>query len=193
VGIVALAGAEVVAPLEGGLSLRPRLGLGVRVALTARTPLGEGFDTTPSLAFLGGCAGLTEARLFGEVRLELAVSRPGGFFQPAFTVYALGGTDVLVAGAADPYFGAGLGWDVNVFKGDPNQPAPKSVGGGWGGGSWGGGGGWGGAGVLLLPVIIAAAVAIVGFICVGRIEVRYHPLSSRMVPASMTVLVGFGF
>ena len=188
VGIVALAGGELVAPLEGGVSLRPRLGLGLRVALMDRPTSSDALDAMPSLGIVAGYAGLADQRIFGELRLELALAPPGGLFQPAFSLYAITGTDVIVSGGVDPYVGAGLGWDVNIFKGDPKQkPAKSSVGlgGGWGGGL--------GGGLALLPVAVIAAVAILGFICVGRVEVRYHPISSRLAPATMTVLLGYGF
>lgn len=190
VGIIALAGGELVAPLAGGVSLRPRLGLGLRVALMDRSTSGDDLDATPSLGLVAGYAGLADQRLFGELRLELAVARPGGLFQPGFSLYAITGTDFILSGGVDPYVGAGLGWDVNIFKGDPKQKPAKTgigLGGGWGG-SLGGG-----SGALLLPAIALAAVAVVAFICVGRVEVRYHPVSTRLAPATMTVLLGYGF
>ena len=189
-GIVALAGGELVAPLEGGVSLRPRLGLGLRVALMDRPTSSDALDAMPSLGIVAGYAGLADQRIFGELRLELALAPPGGLFQPAFSLYAITGTDFILSGGLDPYVGAGFGWDVNVFKRDPSQKPVKTtsvgLGGGWGGGGLGGG-------LLLLPAAIVAAAAIVAFVCVGRVEVRYHPISTRLAPATLTVLLGYGF
>ena len=96
-----------------------------------------------------------------------------------------------VGGAVDPYVGMGIGWDVNIFKGNGSGPPGKSHG-GWGGGGWGGGGGGGLEGLVILAVAAVAVVAIIGFICAGRLELRYHPAPPHLAPANLSVLIGFG-
>lgn len=200
VGIIAVGGAEIAVPVDRsavGLGLRPRVGVGMRFAVSPRPASGETYVPTPAAGFVVGYAGLeTSPRFFGEGRVELVVNRPGDLFQPGFTVYAITGFDAHVrnGGAFDPYVGAGLGWDLNLFakskKAEVEKPKRARWGGGWGGG-WGSGwgGGWGaGAGVLALLVL----PAIIGFVCAGRIEVRYHPIGVRG-PASVDVLLGLGF
>lgn len=207
VGVVGLAGGEVAFnTVSAGMSFRPRVGLGMRVALTAPSN-DETVSAVPSLALLGGYAGLLDHRVFAEFRTELVVNRGGeSIFMPGFTVYALGGFDALLAGGIDPYVGVGMGWDHNIFKGagaGAASPRAKTGGahlGGWGGGSWGNlGGGGGGNGLGVLAVLAGAAVAaavavglVIGFVCAGRVEFRYHPASPRQAAPIASVLIGYG-
>lgn len=198
VGIIAVAGVDIALPVAGtGLSLHPRVGLGMRFALNRRPDSKEKYVPSPAAGFVVGYAGLENSpRFFGEGRVELVVNRPGDLFQPGFTAYAITGFDAHVrdGGAFDPYLGAGIGWDLNLFAKSKDEeiakPKRSRWGGGWGGG-WGSGwgGNWGGGvGVLALLVV----PAIIGFICAGRIEVRYHPIGVRG-PANVAVLLGLGF
>lgn len=196
-GVVAVAGVEGL--INSTFALQPRVGLGVRVGLTAPTDTREDhFAAVPSVALVGGYAGLADHRLFAELRMELLVAQGGAsLLMPGFTAYALGGFDALLAGGVDPYVGLGIGWDHNIFK---NAKSGGHVG---GGGNWGGlGGGWGGGGgggLAALGVVVVAAVAVavavglvIGFVCAGRLELRYHPLSVRNAPPTVAVLVGYG-
>lgn len=199
VGVVAVAGVEGL--INSTFSIQPRVGLGVRVGLTAPSETREDhFAAVPSVALVGGYAGLADHRVFAELRMELLVAQGGvSMLMPGFTAYALGGFDGLLAGGVDPYVGLGIGWDHNIFKG-----AQSSSGGhGGGGGNWGGlGGGWGGGGgggLAALGVVVVAALAVavavglaIGFVCAGRLELRYHPLSVRNAPPTVAVLVGYG-
>ncbi|MFT3713272.1 MAG: hypothetical protein QM817_36920 [Archangium sp.] len=209
------AGFAVTGGLEVGPQLqsqtwqaRGRVGIGARVSLLERNPTGE-LETLPTVAFLAGYAGrlvdATDHRVFGEGRFELLVSRPRGMLGPVFTAYLLSGVDLLVGGpalGAQPYFGAGVGWDGNPFNGKPGAKA--SLGNGLGQfasglfrGIGGGGGIGAAAAIALVPVIIVGAavvaVAIVTYICAGRFEVRYHPWSSRSAQPTVSMLIGYGF
>ena len=113
VGVVAVAGAEGTFTTDGtrALQLRPRVGAGVRVALTSP----EAGAAMPSLAVVGGYAGLLDHRLFAELRVELLVPQAVSLLMPGFTAYALGGVDAVLSGGVDPYVGVGVGWDHNIF------------------------------------------------------------------------------
>ncbi|MDP1826587.1 MAG: hypothetical protein Q8L48_25175 [Archangium sp.] len=196
VGMVAVAGGEGAFATNGtgGAWFRPRVGLGLRVALTAP----EASVAVPSLALVGGYAGLLDHRVFAELRAELLVAHAGaGMLMPGFTLYALGGFDVLLAGGVDPYVGVGIGWDHNIFaKGSAGAGTAKKSGGGggWGGG-WGGLGSGGGGLAVIAAAVVAVAVAVgvvIGFVCAGRVEFRYHPASPRNAPPTASVLFGFG-
>ena len=190
VGLVAVGGAEGSWPAGGGqFALGLRIGGGLRYALLPREPGELTARAIPSVAVVAGYAGPVSDRFFAEVRAELVVAPPGGLFVPGFTIYALGGTDVLGVGGVDSYVGMGVGWDYNIFKGNGSTPAARS--GGWGGGGWGGGGG-GLGGLAILAGAAVAVVAIIGFICAGRVEIRYHPAPPHLAPANLSVLIGFG-
>lgn len=196
VGVVAVAGGEGAFATDGtgAARFRPRVGVGLRVALT---PPGESV-AVPSLALVGGYAGLQDHRIFAELRAELLVSHAGAsMLMPGFTLYALGGFDALLGAGLDPYIGVGVGWDHNVFAHQGEKAVekkPRSGGGGWGGG-WGGLGSGGSGLAVIAGVVVAAAVAvgvIIGFVCAGRVEFRYHPASLRNAPPTASVLFGFG-
>lgn len=196
VGVVAVAGGEGAFATDGtgAAWFRPRVGVGLRVALTPP----EKSVAVPSLALVGGYAGLLDHRIFAELRAELLVTHAGAsMLMPGFTLYALGGFDALLGGGLDPYVGVGVGWDHNVFAHQGAPPAdkkPRSGGGGWGGG-WGGLGSGGSGLAVIAGVVVAAAVAvgvIIGFVCAGRVEFRYHPASPRNAPPTASVLFGFG-
>lgn len=196
VGVVAVAGGEGAFATDGtgGAWFRPRVGVGLRVALTPP----EKSVAVPSLALVGGYAGLLDHRIFAELRAEHLVTHAGAsMLMPGFTLYALGGFDALFGGGIDPYVGVGVGWDHNVFAHPGAPPAdkkPRSGGGGWGGG-WGGLGSGGSGLAVIAGAVVAAAVAvgvIIGFVCAGRVEFRYHPASPRNAPPTASVLFGFG-
>ncbi|MBL8916156.1 MAG: hypothetical protein JNM17_35980 [Archangium sp.] len=194
---------------------RGRAGIGARIALTERNPPGEELEAVPAATFLAGYAGRiadpTDHRVFGEARIELLAARPHGMLAPAFTAYLLSGVDLLVGDpgfGAQPYFGAGVGWDVNPFAGAKGEKGgktvtPGNVAGGIGGGilkglgSAGGGGAGAAAAVVLIPIaIVAVAVvtlAVIAYVCVGRFEVRYHPWTARGSQPTLSMLFGYGF
>jgi hypothetical protein len=89
----------------------------------------------------------------------------------------------------------GMGWDYNVFKRNESTPAPppaKRWGSGWGWGGGGLGGGGGGEGLAILLAGAVAVAAVIGFVCVGRIEIRYHPAPPHFAPPNVAVLIGYG-
>jgi hypothetical protein len=115
----------------------------------------------------------------------------------------ISGVDVLVGGpllGAQPYFGAGVGWDANPFNG-PSKPSLGNGLGSLAGGLFRGIGGGGGAGaaaaIAIVPVVLIAAavvaVAIVTYVCAGRFEVRYAPWASRGSQPTVSMLIGYGF
>lgn len=191
-GIIALVGAEAAVPVNGATpNLGLRAGMGVRFALLARSDDPAQVNATPSVGLVAGYAGLAEHRLFTEVRTELIAASGGGLFLPGFTVYALSGLDTHLNGdGVDPYVGMGIGWYHNVFKpsGSPSEGKPRWRSGGWGGGLGGGGGH---AAAILLAGAVAVA-AVIGFVCAGRVEIRYHPSPPQRAPPNVSLLVGFG-
>lgn len=120
---------------------------------------------------------------------------------PGFTAYALGGVDAVLSGGVDPYVGVGVGWDHNIFApigGKTGEGKSQSGGSGWSGSGLGGLGN--GLAYIVIPLVAVAVavVAVIGFICAGRVEFRYHAGSSRnALPLSapvptVSVLLGYG-
>ena len=191
-GVIGIAGGEGLIPVNGAPgSLGVRAGGGVRFALQPRTDDEETVNTTPSVGLVAGYAGPVDHRVFVELRTELTAGPGGGLFLPGFTVYALSGLDTLLSGGGvDPYVGMGIGWDYNIFKKNDSAPAPPPPKGGWLGGGLGGGGLGQGLGVLIAGAVVVAAV--IGFVCVGRVEIRYHPSPPLHAPPNVSVMIGYG-
>jgi hypothetical protein len=143
----------------------------------------------PAFAVLGGTSfNLESLSPFLETRLEYLYVTPGGPLQPNFEVYATSGVNTTPIGRAaplslQPHVGLGLGWNWRPRGGGGG-------GGGWGGG-WGNLGGLGGGGGAAAALAIPVALAIVGMVFAGRVEVRYtaRPLSG---PGNDFVSVMFG-
>lgn len=206
VGFTVIGGLETGPPLGSDTwEVRGRAGLGARFALTRRDPQTREVEAVPAASLLVGYAGRlvdpNDHRVFGELRLELLAARPRGMLGPAFTAYLLSGVDVLVGDpgvGAQPYVGAGVGWDVNPFSAPQGrQPSPNAAkptaGLGVPMNALNLGSSGGAMAAVLVPLAMAAVVgAVIAFVCAGRIEVRYSPGSSRGAP-SLSILVGYGF
>ena len=188
-GLVLNAGPELLVPIEGAESVRlgGRLGGGVRVGLMERQDE-DGHSTVPALAFVGGFIGHDSNGGFVpggflEVRPEIVVAKRAGLLQPSLVAYGIGGAMVRGDGVI-PYFGLGLGWDLPMFAFD--DPPKVDSGGRWNLGNLG-------SGAALLPAALIVAAAIIGFVFIGRVELRYYPLQLTGGPAMTAILVGFGF
>lgn len=154
-------------------------GLGARYGLRPRVL--EHRMLMPGIALVAGASYVPLGfRPFLETRGELMSVSPGGPLQPNFVVYVGtgAGTTPLAKGrpfSIQPHVSLGIGWNW----------LPT---GSWGSG-WGNLGGGSGYGLLALP----AALAIIGVVFAGRIEVRYtaRPVTG---PGSdfFSVMIGVG-
>lgn len=191
VGFVLNTGPEVLVPVEGGpVQLGLRVGAGLRVGLMPREEE-SGHSTVPAIALVGGFLGHDDRGRFNsggylELRPEIVVAKRGGLLQPSVVAYGIGGAMLRMDGVV-PYFGLGIGWDLPMFAFD--EPAPRPGGRGWNLGNFGNLG----SGAALLPVAMVVAAALIGFVLIGRVELRYYPLQVTGAPAMAAVLIGFGF
>jgi len=136
----------------------------------------------PGFAVLvGATVGPNHAAPSVEVRGEIMSVSPGGSLQPNFVSYVSTGVAYELAGPTlvHPYAGLGIGWNWH--------PQGSSASGG-GGNLFSG---WGGGGAIV--ALAVAAVAVIGFVFAGRLEVRYtlSPDPSR-VPGFASVVIGIG-
>ena len=172
-------------PVRAGL----RAGGGVRFGLGE--PEAEGHTTLPAVAVVGGFQGHDSSSGFLpggflEARLELVVARRHRFLQPSLVAYAIGGAQLRGDGVK-PYFGLGVGWDLPMFAFAAGEPQVS-------GKAFSGLGNLGSSsGALALPALLVAGAAVVGFVFIGRLEVRHLPLSNDGAPASTSILIGLGF
>lgn len=148
-------------------------GIGFRYGLK---PRGFFQMLMPGISFVAGSSFTAkELSPFVESRLELMSVSPGGALQPNVILYGTSGLGTTPLGrrpswSLQPHVGIGFGWNW----------LPKVDG---GVAAW-----LGGDRLLLLPVLAA-----IGFLFVGRVEVRYtaKPISGPG-DDSLGLIVGFG-
>lgn len=175
-GVVMLAGAELVTPLRFGSTVtQARLGVGPRYALVPRTA--ETHQVLPAASLLLGATvtGLRQAFL-AEARIELVVASSPSITQATFALYGLAGFEA--SSHVDPYVGLGVGWNW-LPKNLAWVSLPVIAG--------------SGLGLLVtlafgpaaLPYLLAGTLlglAFDGLLFAGHLELRYFPAASPIGP-----------